>query len=112
MNRTLLAAGETTVIGLGASILALAHAPGLSPAAQPCGWQQGGMQPLPRDLSAADVQHMMAHRLAWQGRPNLKVGTVEERDDDTIVGEIVTQDGSLVQRLEIDRHTGWMRPAQ
>lgn len=72
----------------------------------------GMMQPLRQDLSAADVQHMMEHRLAWQGNPNVKVGKVEETDDDTIVAEIVTQDGSLVQKLEVDRHTGWMRPAQ
>jgi len=70
------------------------------------------MQPLAQDLSAADVQHMMEHRLAWQGNPNLKVGTVQEKDDDTIVAEIVTQDGSLVQRLKVDRHTGWMQPEQ
>ncbi len=72
----------------------------------------GMVQPLRQDLSAADVQHMMEHRLAWQGNPNVKVGKVEDKDDDTIVAEIVTQDGSLVQRLEVDRHTGWMRPTQ
>jgi hypothetical protein len=69
-------------------------------------------QPLRSDLSAGDVQHMMEHRLAWQGNPNVKVGEVTEKDEDTIVAEIVTQDGSLVQKIEIDRHTGWMRPAQ
>lgn len=70
------------------------------------------LQPLPQDLSVDDVQHMMGHRLEWQGNPNLKLGRVEEADDDTIIVEIVTQDNSLVQRIEIDRHTGWMRPAQ
>ena len=76
------------------------------------GMGPGMMQPLRQDLTVADVQHMMEHRLAWQGNPNVKVGTVEEKDDDTIVAEIITQDGSLVQRLEVDRHTGWMQPAQ
>jgi hypothetical protein len=33
------------------------------------------------------------------------------KDDDTIVAEIVTQDGSLVQTFEVDRHTGWMKSA-
>jgi hypothetical protein len=70
------------------------------------------MQPLRSDLSAAEVQHMMEHRLAWQGNPNLKVGEVSEQDNDTIIAEIVTQDGSLVQRLEVNRHTGLMQPAQ
>jgi len=72
----------------------------------------GMMQAPPDDLTAAEVRHMMEHRLAWQGNPNVKVGNVEEIDDDTIVAEIVTQDGSLVQKLEVDRHTGWMQPVQ
>jgi hypothetical protein len=40
------------------------------------------------------------------------VGKVEEKDGDTFVAEIVTKDGSLVQRLEVDRHRGSMRPVQ
>jgi hypothetical protein len=54
---------------------------------------------------------MLGHRLAWQGNENLKVGEVAEKDEDTITAEIVTQDDSLVQRLEVNRHTGWMQPA-
>ncbi len=76
------------------------------------GMGHGMMQPLRQDLSAKDVKHMMEHRLAWNGNPNVKVGKVEEKDDDTIVAEIVTQNGSLVQKLEVDRHTGWMKRAQ
>ncbi len=55
---------------------------------------------------------IMEHRLASQGNPNLKVGKVEETGGDTFVVEIVTEDGSLVQRLEVDRHRGSMRPVQ
>ena len=76
------------------------------------GARPGAMQPLKQDLSAADIQHMMEHRLAWVGNPNVKVGKVEEKDGDTIIAEIVTQDGSLVQKLEVDRHTGLMRSVQ
>lgn len=72
----------------------------------------GPMPPLREDLSANDVRHMMGHWLAWQGNPNLKLGMVEEKDDDTVVAEVVTKEGSLVQRFEIDRHTGWMQQAQ
>jgi hypothetical protein len=76
----------------------------------------GMRQPLRQDLTVGEVEHILGHRLAWRlawhGNPNVKVGTVEAIDDDTIVAEIVTQDGSLVQRLEVDRHTGWMQPAQ
>lgn len=69
-------------------------------------------QALPRDLTTDDVRHMLGHQLEWQGNPNLKLGTVEEKDEDTIVAEIVTNDGSLVDRLAVDRHTGQMRRAQ
>jgi hypothetical protein len=72
-----------------------------------------GMMPaLREDLSVADVKHMMGHQLAWMGNPHLKLGKVEQKDADTIVAEIVTQDGSLVQRLEINRHTGWTQPVK
>ena len=72
----------------------------------------GIMQPLAKDLTAADVLHMIEHQLAWQRNPNLKAGKVEEKDQDIITAEVVTQEGSLVQRLELDRHTGLMRVAQ
>lgn len=68
------------------------------------GWwlQDGapGALTLPRDLSAGDVEHMLAHQLGWSGNPNQKVGTVDERGVDTIVADIVTKGGSLVQRLD------------
>jgi hypothetical protein len=73
------------------------------------GMGQGTMQPAARSLSADDVKTMLERRLAWQGNPHVKLGEVEEKDDDTILAEIVTQDGSLVQRLEVDRHSGWTR---
>jgi hypothetical protein len=76
------------------------------------GMGPGMMQSLAKDLSAADVQHMLEHQLAWQGNPNLKLGKVEETNADTIVAEVVTKDGSLVQKFEVNRHTGWMRPVQ
>lgn len=45
--------------------------------------------------------------------PNLKVGDVKEKDSDTIVAEIVTKQGnSLVQRLDFNRHTGFVQPEQ
>ncbi len=69
-------------------------------------------RPLPSDLSTDDVRHMMEHQLEWMGNPNLKLGDVKETEEGEIVAEIVTQDGSLVQRLEIDKHTGGMRPAR
>jgi len=70
------------------------------------------MQPYRTDLSADEAKHMMKHRLEWQGYSNLKPGEVEETDDDTIHVEVVTKDGTFVQRFKIDRHSGLMEPAE
>ncbi|MHA1530184.1 MAG: hypothetical protein ACTSVG_14280 [Alphaproteobacteria bacterium] len=72
---------------------------------------QGGIAPLAEDLSVDQVRHMMEHRVAMMQNPNLKLGEVADADDDTITADVVTQDGSLVRRFMVDRHTGAMRPA-
>jgi len=76
------------------------------------GMGSGMMQPLARDMTVSDVKRMMNSWLAWQGNSNLKLGKVETKDEYIIAAEIVTTDGSLVQRYEVNRQTGWMRPAQ
>jgi len=73
------------------------------------GW--GGNQPLAEDLSLDNVRHMMEHRVAMMQNPNLKLGEVVERDGDSITADVVTQDGSLVRRFVVDRHSGAMWPA-
>ncbi len=62
-----------------------------------------------RHLSAKDVRHFLEHRLGGIGFTRLKVGSVQENDNGTIVADIVTAEGGLVQRLEVDRHTGMIR---
>ena len=45
--------------------------------------------------------------------PNLKVGNIKEKDANTIVADIVTKQGdSLVQRLDFNRHNGFVQPEQ
>ncbi|MEX2297131.1 MAG: hypothetical protein WD715_06955 [Dongiaceae bacterium] len=65
-----------------------------------------------RDLTVDDARHIMEHRLVAFGLPNLKVETVEETDDGTIIVDVVTKDGVLVQRLSVDRHTGRAVPIE
>ena len=67
---------------------------------------------LDRDLSIEDVKDILAHRLAHQGNERLRVGKVETKDDDTVVAEIETVDGSLVDRFEVDVHTARMQRIQ
>jgi len=52
------------------------------------------------------LQHMIRN-------PNLMIGEIREKDADTITADIVTKQGSqLVQRLEFDRHNGFVQPEQ
>lgn len=64
------------------------------------------------DIDVDGVKARMERWLAVQNNERLKLGAVEEVDDDTITAEIVTVDGSLVHKLTVDRHTGRMQPAK
>jgi hypothetical protein len=68
------------------------------------------MRVVPRtDLSTDDVRHFFEDRLASHGNDRLRVGEVKEGEDDAIIADIETVDGSLVQRFQVDRHSGAMR---
>ena len=69
----------------------------------------GGPVPVPRDLNAEDVQRHLESLLHSMGNPRMKLGNVVEQDDQSIVAEVVTPDGSLVQRLSVNRTSGAMR---
>ncbi len=65
-----------------------------------------------KDLTTEDVRHFFEHRLEKHGNKRLKIGEVTQADDDSIIVDIVTQDGSLVQRYKVDRHDGRVQPAE
>ena len=57
------------------------------------------------------LEESTARRLAENyvaGNPNLKIGKVTE-EDNYFMATVVTQDGSLVEKLMIDKETGWMK---
>ncbi len=61
------------------------------------------------DLSADDVRTLLRANLIRQGNQRLEVGKVTKKDDSTFLAEIVTKDKSLVERLEVDRTTGFTK---
>lgn len=65
-----------------------------------------------RNLSVDDVRAHLEQSLKRHDNTRLKVGDVTETDHNTIIADIVTVDDSLVQRMEVDRHTGSMRSIQ
>lgn len=84
------------------------------------GWGQGGMmgsgpgyghrsynrsgQPITMDQAKVLVEHY----LTTMGNPNLKSGKITDNDK-YFEAEIVTKDGSLVDKLMVNKQTGWMK---
>lgn len=63
-------------------------------------------QPLTKDTATQILQSYVART----GNPNLKLGEVTETNT-AFEGKIVTKDGSLVQKLLVDKATGWVQQA-
>jgi hypothetical protein len=64
------------------------------------------------NLSVNDVRGFFDRMLGYRANPHVKLGDVKVKDADTITAEIVTTNGSLVERYEIDRHSGFMHPEE
>ena len=61
---------------------------------------------VPRLLAPDDVRARLTERLKAYGNPRLRLGTIAVAGEDSITAEIETVDGSLVERLVVDRFTG------
>lgn len=64
------------------------------------------MVPAPPLLTVADVTYNLERLLAARGNARLKVGPVTDKDQTTIIGDVVTSEGGLVERYEVDKRTG------
>lgn len=64
------------------------------------------------NLTVDNVKNYLGRMIAIQGNTRLKVGDVKEKDADTIIADTVTKENSLVQRFNVDRHTGFYRPEE
>ncbi len=61
------------------------------------------------EMTPESVRAWLEQRLAWHGNPRLKIGEIAAAGDATITAEIVTVDGSLVQKLAFNRYPGLVR---
>jgi hypothetical protein len=61
------------------------------------------------EMTPARVEAFLSHLLERHGNPRLELGDIEEAEDGSIIAEIVTTDGSLVQRLSFNRFPGLFR---
>ena len=60
-------------------------------------------------LSTDDVRQFLQRHISAHGLTHLQVGEVTQSDDETITADIVTREGSLALRLEIDAYTGFVK---
>ncbi len=70
------------------------------------GPQQGSQKP----LEEKDAKAMLENYLQSTGNPNLKLGKITEKGS-SFEAEIVTKNNSLVDKVLVDKNTGWMRSA-
>lgn len=61
------------------------------------------------EMTPERVREFVQRRLAWHGNPRLKLGEIASAPDGRITAEIVTVDGSLVQKLAFNRYPGLFR---
>jgi len=79
----------------------------------PCPMMRGQGPMAPVDTLTEDhVRTMLENDLSWQGNTRLKVGTVKTGEDGNIIGDILTQDGTLVDRWSVDPDNGSMQRVQ
>ena len=64
------------------------------------------------NLTKDQVGAYFLNHLARRGDARLRLGPVRDKDKDTIVVDIVTADGVLIYRYQVDRHTGITRRVQ
>lgn len=64
-----------------------------------------------KPLTEGDVKQNLERRLEWMGNPRLKVGKVTTKDGH-IIADIVTKDGSLVDRFSVEPETGSMQRSE
>jgi len=62
-----------------------------------------------REMTPGKVRAFLERQLAWHGNPRLRIGEIGMAADGSITAEIVTLDGSLVQKLAFNRYPGLYR---
>ena len=60
----------------------------------------------PEEMTADRVRALLERQLINSGNPRLTLGEIGTAGDGSIIAEIVTVDGSLVQKLAFNRYPG------
>jgi hypothetical protein len=71
---------------------------------------QGQQQQLQKPLEEKDARAILENYLTNMKNPNLQLGKIKDAGT-TFEAEILTKDNSLVDKIIVDKKTGWMRSA-
>lgn len=69
----------------------------------------GAMSPAAEEMTPERVRAFLERQLSAYGNPRLTLGDIVTAADGNVVAEIVTVDGSLVQKLAFNRYPGLFR---
>ena len=78
---------------------------GYGPGCWGTGYRGVSYAPAGQPLTKESATQMLQNYVARTGNPNLKLGEFTETDT-TFEGKVVTKDGSLVEKLLVDKSTG------
>jgi len=91
---------------------------GMGPGMMGRGWGPGMMCPgygygpqyqqVQKSLEEKDAKAILENYLRSTRNPNLKLGKIEDRGN-FFEGEILTKNDSLVDKILVDKNTGWIR---
>ncbi len=72
--------------------------------------QGAAYNPQGHPLTMDRAKQMLENYVSYKYNPNLKVGDVLDKGD-IFEAAILTKDGSLVEKIQVDKNTGWFRNA-
>jgi len=90
--------------GMGPRTMGWGYGPGCWGAGARSASYASAAQPLTKE----GATRMLQNYVARTGNPNLKLGEITESDT-TFEGKVVTKDGSFVEKLLVDKSTGWVQ---
>ncbi|MFQ5835100.1 MAG: hypothetical protein ACE5HR_04170 [bacterium] len=70
------------------------------------GYPRDRQQQTGKTLTQEDAVSIVQNYLTGTGNPNLKIGRVEKQEDGSYLVEIMTKEGSLVDKIVVDSKTG------
>jgi len=59
-------------------------------------------------LTEKDAKEILENYLKASRNPNLKLGEIEDKDNAFVASIVTKKEGALVDRIAIDKRTGWM----